>query len=126
MQPDDGVQPPVRHVDELVVDDEGEGVPDHPGADGLDVGAVQLGVLDVVEERVAPTIFRFNGYSIRLIDLIVLTQVAPVEPVVLVVHGEAVGPAQENVAEDLDVGAVAVGPADVGGPVPLGVEDVAL
>ncbi len=100
---DDGVEPPVGDEDLLAEDDEGEGVPDEPGADGLDVGAVQAGVLDVVEQRVAP-----------------------VQPVLLVVHGESVGPAEDHVAEGHDVAAVAVRAADVGRPVPLGEEHVAL
>ena len=42
---DYGVQPPVRHEEVLLEDDEGEGVPDQPGLDGLHVLAVQVGVL---------------------------------------------------------------------------------
>ena len=52
-------------------------------------------------------------------------RVAPVQSVSLIVHGEAVGPAQGGVPEHLDVGAVHVGPGDVGGPVPLTEEHVA-
>ena len=52
--------------------------------------------------------------------------VAPVQPVALVVHGKAVGPAKQDVLEDHDVSAVGVCPGDVGRPVPLGEEDVAL
>jgi len=74
-----------------------------PGADCLDVSAVEIGVLDVVEQGVAP-----------------------VKSVALVVHREAIGPAQQDVLEDLDIGAVGVSPGDVGWPVPLGEEDEAL
>lgn len=52
-------------------------------------------------------------------------RVTPVQTVSLVVHGEAVGPAQGRVPEHLDVGPVHVGPGDVGGSVPLTEEHVA-
>ena len=42
---DDGVQPPVSDVEEVLVDDEGEGVADETGGDGLHVLTVQVGVL---------------------------------------------------------------------------------
>ena len=42
---DDGVQPPVSDVEEVLVDDEGEGVADETGGDGLHVLTVQVVVL---------------------------------------------------------------------------------
>ena len=52
-------------------------------------------------------------------------RVAPVQSVGLVVHGEAVGPAEGGVPEHLDVGAVHVSPGDVGWSIPLAEEHVA-
>ena len=50
--------------------------------------------------------------------------VAPVKTVSFVVHRKAVGPTEQNVSEDLNVGTVRVGAGNVGRSVPLGKEDV--
>jgi len=78
-----------------------ERVSDQRGIDGLHVGAVQVRMLDVVQQRVAP-----------------------VQPVRGEVDGQTVGPSQRYVAEHDQVGAVGVRAADVGRPVPLGEEYV--
>lgn len=51
---DDGVQAPVGYVHEFVVNDDAERVSNQLGVDRLYVRAVQVGVLDVVQEGVAP------------------------------------------------------------------------
>lgn len=52
--------------------------------------------------------------------------ITPVEPVRLIIHGQTVRPTQEDIPKDLDIGSVAVSPADVCRSVPFGEEDVAL
>ena len=69
---------------------------DVAAGDGLDVRSVQVGVLHVVQQSVAP-----------------------VQPVAVVVDAESVRPAQQHVLEHHHVAAVGVGSADVGRSVPL-------
>lgn len=76
--------------------DNGERVPYQRGVDGLHVRAVQIRVLHVVEQRVAP-----------------------VQPVGREVHGQSVGPAQRDVAEHDQIRTVRVRATDVGRPVPF-------
>ena len=83
-------------------DDQREGVLDVAAGDGLDVRAVQVGVLHVVQQGVAP-----------------------VQPVAVVVDAESVRPAQQHVLEHHHVAAVGVRSADVGRTVPLREKDVA-
>ena len=78
-----------------------EGMSDTGAGDHLDVGAVQVCVLDVVEEGVTP-----------------------VDAVRLVVDGESIGPSKQDVSEDHHVGPVKVGPADIGRPVPFWEEHI--
>lgn len=103
VHPHDSVQTPIGDVDNVLEDDQRKRVTDKSGADGSDVRSVQFGMLDVIQQSVAP-----------------------VEPVRLEIDGQAVGPAEENVLEDHQVSAIEVSPADVGRPVPLGVEDETL
>ena len=70
--------------------------------DSFNVGSVEICMLDVIEQSVAP-----------------------VKPIPFVIHRKTVGPSEQNVSEDLNVGAVRIGARDVGGPVPLWEEDVA-
>ena len=54
VHPEDGVVPPLRHVEPFIEDDEREGVPDAGRGDHLHVGAVQVRELNVIQQRVAP------------------------------------------------------------------------
>jgi hypothetical protein len=71
-------------------------VNDEGRSDCFDVRSVQIGVLDVVQESVAP-----------------------VKPIGAQVNRQPIGPAERQVLENLAAGAVRVRPADVGRSVPL-------
>ena len=57
---------------------------------------------------------------------VIQQSIAPVDSVRIKVDSESVWPAQQNVSEDHQMSSVEISAANVGRPVPLGVEDEAL
>jgi len=81
--------------------DYGERMSDQGRIDGFHVGTVQIRVLYVVQQRVAP-----------------------IQPIGGEIDGQTVGPSERDIAEHDQIRAVGVRATDVGRPVPFGEEYV--